>query len=47
MSHITEEKIKILEETANEIRADIIEELVTVGWGHIWGDCTEQYSLLV
>lgn len=37
MSNLHEEKIKFLEEMANQIRQDIIEELVAAGSGHTAG----------
>ncbi len=37
MSHLHEEKIKLLEETANIIRQDCIDMVVTAGSGHIGG----------
>ena len=37
MSHLHEDKIKILEEMANTIRQDCIEMVVTAGSGHIGG----------
>ncbi len=37
MSHLHEEKIAFLEETANQIRQDIIEMVVAAGSGHIAG----------
>ena len=37
MSHLHDDKIKFLEEMANQIRQDIIEELVAAGSGHTAG----------
>jgi len=37
MSHLHEDKIKALEDTANQIRQDIIDMVVTAGSGHIGG----------
>src|SRR3989338_265093 len=37
MSHLHDDKIKFLEKTANQIRQDIIEELVAAGSGHTAG----------
>lgn len=37
MPHLHEEKIKFLEETANQIRQDIIEMVVNAGSGHVAG----------
>lgn len=37
MSHLHEDKIKFLEETANTIRQDVIEMVVNAGSGHIAG----------
>jgi len=37
MSHIHEDKIKVLEEMANTIRQDIIDMVVTAGSGHVGG----------
>ncbi len=37
MSHIHEDKIKFLEETANTIRQDIIDMVVAAGSGHVGG----------
>lgn len=37
MPHLTEEKIKFLEEMANTIRQDIIEMVVKAGSGHVGG----------
>ena len=37
MAHLHEEKIKFLEETANQIRQDVIESVVNAGSGHVGG----------
>ncbi|MBI2640144.1 MAG: transketolase [Candidatus Sungbacteria bacterium] len=37
MSHLHEDKIKFLEETANTIRQDVIEMVVNAGSGHVAG----------
>ena len=37
MTYLTDEKIKFLEQKANDIRVSIIEELVAAGSGHSAG----------
>lgn len=37
MSHLHDDKIKFLEETANRIRQDVIESVVNAGSGHVAG----------
>lgn len=37
MSHLHDDKVKLLEETANQIRQDVIEMVVNAGSGHVAG----------